>query len=257
MKKIIMKIAYLIPLAGLLVLSACSSGSSESDEDATAPATTLLAPAGGAMVGGIFTIRWQVNETNPSTVRIEISNDSGSNWQKIATKVPDTGSYNWNSYDDNPYGRQDGSLYRIRITAKDIVGNTGAPAESGDFTINNIPKISGVGRYKDVNTNGIADVGDTLTISFDRDVVLNSPQASDFNLPVSGDSLGEGASAASGANASNVIITLGAQPRFNTRGDFTAGNTSANSPSSIDVSGTIAEGTIVGLNIPNGLSAPV
>lgn len=249
--------SFFILFITMLLLVACGGGDGGGG-DSKIPVVTLTSPNGGEEVVGTYSIIWNNKESFPSTVLLEISNDSGSDWRTIAEKVPDTGSYVWDSYDGNPYGRQDGSQYRIRITAKDVAGNTGAPAESGDFTIDNIPKISGVGRYKDVNTNGIADAGDTLTISFDRPVTLNSSQASDFNLPVSGDSLGEGASAASApANANDVIITLGTQPRFNTRGDFSADITSANSPSSIDVSKTIGEGTIVGSVIPPGLSVAV
>jgi hypothetical protein len=90
--------------------------------------------------------------------------------------------------------------------------------------------------YSDMNNNTFIDVGDTLTMQFDRRMQVNSATASDFYLPVTGDNLGTGATVSiNTANDTQVVITLGSSPTLLLTGVF-SGNTTAGSPSAIDIS---------------------
>ena len=46
-------------------------------EDRTPPVVTLLSPDQNEEVIGVYTIRWQTEEDNPSKVNIYLSHDSG------------------------------------------------------------------------------------------------------------------------------------------------------------------------------------
>jgi hypothetical protein len=116
-------------------------------------------------------------------------------------------------------------------------GVTGPSAPAG-------PVLSGFARYADENINGRCDAGDTITVSFSEDVVIDSATASDFVLPVSGDDLGTGADVMPGAASNEVVITLGDDPHLKSRQDFATDFTSENHPSGIDVSATMAAGAI-------------
>jgi hypothetical protein len=92
---------------------------------------------------------------------------------------------------------------------------------------------------RDDNDSGTADPGETLTLIFDRSVVVRPGLLSQgsFALPVASDSLG-GAGFAVASNAQNsrfVDITLGAGAALTVRGAFSAGSLSAGSPSGIDL----------------------
>lgn len=243
-----------------LLISACTGSSDPGEDDDVIPPTlAIVSPAGGSSLQGNIDITWTTIEINPSIVDIELSNDSGVSWDSLVSNHSDTGSYSWNTYIDNPFGQNDGLTYRLRIRATDVAGNVGTWDVTTDFSINNIPKLTNVGVYRDVNTNGMADAGDTLNLFFDRAVQVNAAQSSDFTLLVSGDSLGEGAAIEPGANSSNIIITLGNGARFNTRGDYANAVTSPNSPSGIDISSSINPTAIVAATtlIPAGPSTPV
>jgi hypothetical protein len=84
---------------------------------------------------------------------------------------------------------------------------------------------------------GVVSAGDTLRVGFDKNVIIrNPPSANDFVLPVAGDSLGTGVNVAAGANAKEILITLGAGAYLTIAGVYNGSAVNALSPSGIDIS---------------------
>jgi hypothetical protein len=106
------------------------------------------------------------------------------------------------------------------------------------------PEVTGFARYLDANRNFINDQGDQLIVIFDQDVVVNNASATDFILPVRGDSFGTGATVIGGPASDEVTITLGANPVLKSRQTFRKFNRRRNAPSGIDVSPSAAPGAI-------------
>jgi hypothetical protein len=105
--------------------------------------------------------------------------------------------------------------------------------------------VAGVARVADTDGNGTLDQGDTITVKFSAAVSCGSTSAAAFTLPVTGDTLGTGATMADGINADEVVITLGNNPSLRTRQSFDSGATAAGFPSGLDISGSIVAGAIV------------
>ncbi|MGE0435050.1 MAG: FG-GAP repeat domain-containing protein, partial [Planctomycetota bacterium] len=97
------------------------------------------------------------------------------------------------------------------------------------------PKVTGFARYADVNRNRQVDAGDTIVVPFNATVQVNSAVASDFALPVAGDTFGSGASVAAGPASNEVTITLGSGASIKTRQPFAAAKVTANAASGIDM----------------------
>jgi hypothetical protein len=99
------------------------------------------------------------------------------------------------------------------------------------------PFVSGLAQFLDVNGNSSVDQGDQVLLPFGTAVTVSgSPGATTFSLPVSGDSLGSGASAALLGGTNNVVkITLGSSPHLKVRQRFNASRTGLNDASGIDV----------------------
>ena len=97
------------------------------------------------------------------------------------------------------------------------------------------PSVSGFARYYDSNMNSTCDAGDELVVPFTQDVTINGLDATHFSLPVTGDSLGTGATVAAGPNSNEITITLGTNPSLKTRQNYMAGDHDNNSPSGIDL----------------------
>ncbi len=136
----------------------------------------------------------------------------------------------------------------FEVTPVAVTGTiTGSSVVSAVLATGTPPKVSGLARYLDINLNGINDAGDQLIVPFDQTVTVNGANGSDFTLPVSGDSLGSGASVSAGPAANEITITLGTSPSLKTRQDYT-GATAANSPSGIDVSSSIMPDVIEGVS---------
>ena len=106
------------------------------------------------------------------------------------------------------------------------------------------PHVVGVACFRDVNDNRVVDAGDELIVPFDRDVVVDQATASDFTLPVAGDSLGVGARVGPGSSASEVMLTLGQGAFFSVRGAFAKDSVQRGAPSGIDVSSQMRAGAI-------------
>jgi hypothetical protein len=99
--------------------------------------------------------------------------------------------------------------------------------------------------YSDVNKNTSVDQGDLLTVQFGRRMRVNGATASNFYLPVTGDSLGLGATISiNSVNDTQVVITLGNSPILTIPGIFSMSTTTAGSPSGIDISATMTPDAI-------------
>jgi hypothetical protein len=92
--------------------------------------------------------------------------------------------------------------------------------------------------WADVDKSGSASKGDTVTITFSKEVKLSGtdPNA-DLALPVQGDSWGTGATMAAGAKLVDVVVTLGDKPVLRIWGKFDPKNPgTSGDPSGVDVS---------------------
>ncbi|MBC7081665.1 MAG: choice-of-anchor J domain-containing protein [Thermoplasmatales archaeon] len=99
--------------------------------DKTAPTVKVVYPNGGEVLGGIITIRWTASDNiGIASIDLLYSNDAGLTWNVIASNIPNTGSYNWNTT-GLPYG----SNYMVKIIAKDSAGNKASDTSDGTFTI--------------------------------------------------------------------------------------------------------------------------
>ncbi len=162
--------------AMLAALSACSSDIG-GNEDRTKPVATLTSLNNGEEVIGNYTVTWQTDETNPSTVDIYTSNDSALTWSLLEIDHPDTGSFDWdsNSIDDC-------RTCRIRIIPKDVVGNIGEAADSNtDFIVNNIPNLLNIALFYDIDNDGI-NAGDKIIVQFDKDVETFTSNGNDLDI---------------------------------------------------------------------------
>lgn len=112
-------------------------GRSESNSnivvDATPPTVTLTSLTGGQTIGNgaVTQITWVASDnisllSNP--IQIEISNNSGTSWTNLANGVANSGSYSWTP-------SSDGTQFRVRVTAKDLVGNTTIAASTSDIVV--------------------------------------------------------------------------------------------------------------------------
>lgn len=111
------------------------------------------------------------------------------------------------------------------IAALDITGPTGQAA----------PTVLSA-RWQDMNANGV-DAGDRLDLLFDKPVIFRNFAGADYNLPVTGDSLGTSPSLSVPAdNNRTVRILLGTGTKLTIPGVYNAANLTAGSPSGIDVS---------------------
>ncbi|MBI3187937.1 MAG: VCBS repeat-containing protein, partial [Gammaproteobacteria bacterium] len=206
-------VAAIIPVG--IFIQSCSSSSSGGNEDRARPAVTLsgIVDTNNAdnQVIGEATLQWITDDSNPSTVDIYLSRDSGSTFTLIANDRPDIGAY---TFDTNTV--DDCRQCRVRIIARDIVGNVSDAADSAqDFIINNVPQVLGAAVYYDPDSNG-PDDGDTIVVPFDKDLELRTGIASDiFILPVLGDSIGPFATVARGAHSNELVITMNGLVTFN------------------------------------------
>lgn len=193
-------------IIAMLLLGACDGGGG-GGEDSTIPVVTLTSPNGGEEVVGTYPITWNNKESFPSTVKIELSTDSGDNFlpaNVIAERAPDIGSYSWDS-NSSPDCRR----CLIRITAIDIARNISNPVvSSADFIINNVPQVIGSALFYDKGNNGVGD-GDTIVIPFDKAVELRTSVAGDvFFLPVVGDEIGAFSILSLGSSVNDVVIKI-------------------------------------------------
>lgn len=96
--------------------------------------------------------------------------------------------------------------------------------------------------YTDNGTDGL-NAGDVIILTFDKPIIMNGGiSAADFQLPVTGDTLGTGATFnTAGLNPDQLRIVLGTSPKIKVGGTFSGANTAQNAASGIDM---VAGGTI-------------
>jgi len=226
-------------LAGNAGVAVASTSNFELDN--TVPLVSLTSPVGGESWGALQQVTWTTTDLHPSTVDLLLSTDSGATFtETIATDVPDTGSYDWQTGE-----APDGTTLRVRVVATDGAGNDSDPSDSAaDFTIRNV-RILGDAHYQDVNGNSVIDAGDQLYLLFDKNIdVSGSAGPSDLALAVAGDTLGAGATVTDGAENNSVLVTLGANPVLTARGPFDEDELTAGSSSAIDISPTMSADAI-------------
>ncbi|MCX7703101.1 MAG: hypothetical protein N2234_03230 [Planctomycetota bacterium] len=98
---------------------------------------------------------------------------------------------------------------------------------------------------QDTNSNGNGDPGEKIIVTFNRDLVVNGVSAAnDFQLPVTNDSFGSGATYALGTTANQIVITLAAGCVITGKGTFNSANLTPGSPSGIDVKSPLSANAI-------------
>ena len=209
--------------------------------DHTAPTLVLDAPAPGEILGGgTETIRWTTTDTNPDTVEIRLSSDSGASYPTLIGVVPDSSSFDWDTT-----SIATGTTYRLRLSAVDRAGNTSAVADSPiDITIDHAPRVNAAARFHDTDGDGALGAGDELVVPFDADLAVAGALGSDFELFIAGDSFGTTAAVALGPASNELTITLGTSPMLVTRGVYDALELSAGSPSGLDLAPVTTPGAI-------------
>ena len=109
--------------------------------DGTNPTVVLTAPNGGEYLkgGATATITWTTTDTNPGTVKLEYSTNSGGAWTEIASAEDDDGSYDWT------VPGVDSAQCLVRVTPTDKAGNTGtADPSDAVFTIDSTDPVVAV-----------------------------------------------------------------------------------------------------------------
>jgi hypothetical protein len=102
--------------------------------------------------------------------------------------------------------------------------------------------------YSNINGNLSVDSGDKIYIQFDKRMQVTGASASDFSLPVTGNTLGVGATVSiNSANDTQVEITLGICT-LRIDGVFNINTTTSGSPSGIDISYSMPTGHIQSLD---------
>jgi len=219
--------------------------------DNTPPVVTIASPGKGQIVQGTNTnIAWSTADANPNLITLQLSDDGGQSFSfDLADGINDTGVY---PFDATAY--PDGTNMVLRIIARDKAGNVSEPGLSDVmFTISNStpavrPQVSGTALYQDVNFNNLVDKDDKLIVPFSQSIQINDVQASDFNLPVSGDTLGQLPVFEMGAAPNELVITLGQGAILTIKGNSDSRFLQVGGSSGIDVSNTVSSGAITSEN---------
>jgi len=216
-----------------------NQGGAESPVSAATAAIANLANAGSVSISGI--------PTEGETLTATVSDTDG---------VPATIVYQWqaggaNIGADSPTylltQAEVGQTITVTATYTDNQGGAESPVSSATAVVTDTaPVVSGFARYLDINKNAINDLNDQLIIPFDQAVSTNTVISSDFDLPVSGDGFGTGATVIAGPANNEVTIILGTSPNFKTGGNFSIGVISAGSPSGVDVAALMMSEAIEG-----------
>ena len=126
-------------------------GNTNSDEsngnftiDSSAPEVIVISPNGGECWGGSssHTITWSASDDHfaENPITLELSIDGGSTWETIAANESNDGIYDWIVND------LDLSTAKIKVTATDELGQTGAGESNSTFTIDSTnPVIEVIG----------------------------------------------------------------------------------------------------------------
>ncbi len=144
----------------------------------------------------------------------------------------------------------------VEVTPVAQTGETQGSTVTAEIATGPAPTLTDNAIYIDSNMNANMDAGDQLILSFSSLVTADQGSEDDFNMPVSGDSLGTGAtlSATSVSSVTNqVTISLGDFPNFSTFGIFDSSATHNGASSGIDVASSISGNSVK--DYRSGLSA--
>ncbi len=103
-----------------------------SSVDTDPPVVTVTSPTAGQSLApnATTTVTWTTSDASPITsIRVEHSDDGGSDWKPVSFDLADDGSYAWF------VPARPGTVNRIRVLATDSQGNLGTGESAGDFTI--------------------------------------------------------------------------------------------------------------------------
>lgn len=132
---------FKIRLSATDLLGNTASGITTFTVDSTNPSVasdSLTYPNGGEYLKGStgtgITVTWnpaKITDANiaASPITLEYSSNGGTSWNAIASGLPNSGSYVWNT------GVLDSGSVKIRITATDKVGRTSSDTSDAVFTV--------------------------------------------------------------------------------------------------------------------------
>ncbi|MEZ6004618.1 MAG: VCBS repeat-containing protein [Planctomycetota bacterium] len=221
-------------------VGAADSSDGDAEMDNTLPTISLQSPVGGEVWSSLRDIAYTAADANLDHVEILLSSDSGATYPTvIEANAPSVGPYSWNT---GLYA--DGTTYRIRVVAVDEAGNRSIPADSpADFELENIVLVEDA-YFTDEDLDGTLSAGDRIFLAFNEEVVVNSPTEADFEMYVTGDTLGTGGGVTDLNEVGEISIDLGTGMDFRVRGDFDADVVTAGAPSGIDVANPISPDAI-------------
>ncbi len=163
------------------------------------PEVEIITPTAGQVLTGEAMIEWEAVDPDDDADKLKITLEykpaSGGNWQAIASEVPNTGKYVW---DTSKLER--GGKYEIRITAVDPEGASGE-AISEEFTVIALtrtvvaapnPTSDVVTFYYDIAANGtlyVYDIAGRLVHSAELSATAH---AHEWNLHSSGKPVANG-----------------------------------------------------------------
>ena len=149
------------------------------------PVTHVRTPVGGGSFtpGQTVAVNW-ISDTvrTISSVDIQLSLDNGGSWQTVAANEADDGNYTWTV--PNVYASQ----ARLRVLARDNIGNTGFDLNDQPFAIDGEQPRNG-----DLDRDGVitpADIGLMLLVWGDCASAADCPADLDRNATVNGGDLG-------------------------------------------------------------------
>lgn len=139
---------------------------------------------------------------------------------------PDTGEISGTPDTETPAGD-------YTITATNPSGSTTVVIT---LEVLGIPALRGPAEFVDLNANGVADAGDRVRITYDQELSF-AGMASDipFELPVTGDLFGAGATVDLATDPHGVEVTLGTNPSLKSRQSFDPAATTENSASGLSI----------------------
>lgn len=88
--------------------------------DNRAPGPNLTAPGSGDLIDGTVTVAWETLAGDLTDVTLEHRPNGSSSWTALATGLPGTGSYDWDTSTV-----EDGTDHQLRVVATDVGGSIG------------------------------------------------------------------------------------------------------------------------------------
>jgi hypothetical protein len=111
--------------------------------DVQGPSVTVISPNGGEtlVVGGVFKMSWSATDNSGTVTDVDlyISRDNGATWEKIASGIPNSGTYTWTVTGPGTNTGPDPVFSALfRVDARDGSSNVGTDASDAPFAIYDI-----------------------------------------------------------------------------------------------------------------------